>query len=243
MTYLRGDSQQFDAWEDLGNSGWNWESLLPYYKKAEKYSIPTETHLAAGATYEEQYHGFDGHVHVGYRSDMVNTSFNLNVIQTWEGLSLQHSPDLNSGNIHGFSIGPQTLDAEKDVRWDAATAYYHPIEDRKNIEIIQGTVKRIIWAEDRRRSSSEDCIVARGVEFLTADNKTETVEVKKEVIVSAGAVRTPLVLESSGIGNPKCVIPFLKFTRGNSNDHGNQDSRVSWYRYRSRAQRCGREPD
>ena len=207
MTYIRGDKAEFDAWEDLGNKGWNWEAILPYYKKAEKYSIPTDTHLAAGATYEKKYHGFEGHVHTGYPTTLKNTPFNPAVIETWEGLSLKHNPDLNSGHVHGFSIGPQTLDAEKDVRWDASRAYYLPIEkERKNLEIIQGTVKRITWASQKRsRSSSKSGVVASGVEYFTPDNQTETLEVSREVIVSAGAVRTPLVLESSGIGNPNLL--------------------------------------
>lgn len=204
MTYIRGDAEEFDAWEALGNPGWNWEAMLPYYKKAEKYTIPTDTHIAAGATYEEEHHGFEGHVHTGYPTTLQNTSFNPTVMRTWKGLSLEQNPDLNSGSVHGFSIGPQTLDAEQDIRWDAARAYYHPIEERENIEIIQGTVKRITWtAEDRRRSSNESAVVASGVEFLTAEGKSETLEVQKEVVVSAGAVRTPLVLEGSGIGNQR----------------------------------------
>ena len=208
MTYIRGNKAEFDAWEELGNAGWNWEAMLPYYKKAEKYSIPSDTHLAAGATYERQYHGFEGHVHTGYPTTLIDTPFNPAVIQTWEGLSLDHNTDLNSGNVHGFAIGPQTLDSKQDIRWDAATAYYHPIEDRENIQIIEGTVKRITWgAEGLRRSTSEAGVVASGVEFVTPDGDTETLEVEREVIVSAGAVRTPLVLESSGVGNPRYVAP------------------------------------
>ncbi|SPO06060.1 related to alcohol oxidase [Cephalotrichum gorgonifer] len=206
MTYVRGDSAQFDSWEDLGNPGWNWETLLPYYKKAEKYTIPRVSQLAAGATYEIQYHGFEGHVHTGYPTTLFNTSFAPSVIETWEGLSLIHNPDLNSGSVHGFSIGPQTLDAKEDIRWDAARAYYHPIQARKNIKIIQGTVRRITWASEKRgRGPTRPAVVASGVEFVTEDGEVETLEVKREVIVSAGAVRSPLVLESSGIGNPRIL--------------------------------------
>lgn len=208
MTYVRGNKAEFDAWEELGNTGWNWETMLPYFKKAENYSIPSGTHLKAGATYERQYHGFEGNVHAGYPTTLGDTSFNPTLIETWEGLSLEHNPDLNSGDVHGFSIGPQTLDAEQDVRWDAATAYYHPIEDRENIEVIQGTVKRITWAtEGLQQSTSGGDMVASGVEFVTPDGETEMLEVEREVIVSAGAVRSPLVLEGSGVGNPKYAAP------------------------------------
>ena len=199
MTYVRGDAAQFDAWEDLGNPGWNWATLFPYFKKSENYTVPSDTQLAAGATFEYQYHGFEGPVHVGYNLDLVNGSFAPKVIQTWEGMSLPHNPDLNSGNVRGFSMGPQTLDPQLNIRWDAARAYYYPVEKRPNLNIVKGTVKRIIWAPE----GYNGCLVANGVEFLTEDGGSEFLNASKEVIISAGAVRTPLVLEGSGIGNPR----------------------------------------
>jgi choline dehydrogenase len=199
MTYIRGDTAQFDAWESLGNPGWNWATLFPYYKKSEKYTVPSATQLAAGATFEYQNHGFDGHVHVGYPLALVNGSFAPEVIQTWEGMSLPHNPDLNRGDVRGFSMGPQTLDREQNVRWDAARAYYYPVENRNNLKIIKGTVKRVTWAPDKHNN----LLVANGVEFLTDDGGSTLLSATKEVIISAGSVRTPLVLESSGIGNPR----------------------------------------
>lgn len=205
MTYIRGDAAEFDAWEDLGNSGWNWATLFPCYKKSEKYTIPSDTKLAAGATYKSQYHGFNGDVHTGYPLTLRNGSSAPPVIQTWEGLSLPHNPDLNSGDVRGFSMGPQTLDPGLDMRWDAARAYYYPVEDRPNLKIVKGTVKRITWAPEKRKRlpGDDNCLVANGVEFLTDDGETDVLNAGKEVIVSAGAVRTPLVLEGSGIGNPR----------------------------------------
>ena len=166
--------------------------------------MPSDTQLAAGATFEYQYHGFDGHVHVGYPLALVNGSFAPKVIQTWECMSLPHNPDLNSGDTRGFSMGPQTLDHKLYVRWDAARAYLYPIEDRPNLKIIQGTVKRITWAPEGSRSPGNNKpLVASGVVFLTEDGEEHILDVRREVVVSAGAVRTPLVLESSGIGNPR----------------------------------------
>lgn len=206
MTYIRGDTAQFDAWEKfLGNPGWNWANLLPYYKKSEKYTVPSETQLAAGATFEHQYHGFGGHVHVGYNIDLANGSFSPKVIQTWEGMSLPHNPDLNSGHVRGFSMGPQTLDRELNIRWDAAKAYYDPVEQRPNLKIVKGTVKRITWAPEKRKGSpsGDNSLVANGVEFLTDNGESHFLNATKDVIISAGSIRTPLVLESSGIGNPR----------------------------------------
>jgi choline dehydrogenase len=210
MTYVRGDAAQVDAWEDFGNPGWNWATLIPYYKKSEKYTAPSETQLAAGATYQSNNHGFGGHVHVGYTPALVNGPFAPPIIQTWESLSLPHNPDLNSGDVRGFSMGPQTLDAELGIRWDSARAYYYPVENRPNLKILKGTVKRITWAPTRKGGRSSSCggnrLVANGVEVVNDDGETHVVGTRKEVVVSAGALRTPLVLESSGVGNPRLDI-------------------------------------
>jgi choline dehydrogenase len=210
MTYLRGDAAEIDAWEDLGNTGWNWASLLPYYKKSERFKTPTESQVAAGATYERQNHGFDGPVHTGYIPALSNGSFAPIVKQTWESLSLPHNPDLNGGDVRGFAMGPQTLDGESGVRWDSARAYYHPVEGRPNLKILRGTVKRITWTPEKRRRSAcaPSRLVADGVEFLTEDGKSNFLGARREVVVSAGAVRTPLVLEGSGIGNPRFEADF-----------------------------------
>ncbi|KAG7284608.1 hypothetical protein NEMBOFW57_009213 [Staphylotrichum longicolle] len=200
MTYIRGNVAEFDAWERLGNPGWNWAALLPYFKKSERYHIPTESQLAAGATFESRYHGFDGPLHVGYIPALENGSYAPLVIDTWEGLSVAHNPDLNSGSVRGFGMGPQTLDTGSNVRWDAARAYYHPVEQRSNLRILKGTVKRITWA---RQKGKKGTLVANGAEVLNEKGKSTILAAKKEVVVSAGALRTPLVLEASGIGNPR----------------------------------------
>ena len=202
MTYIRGDAAQIDAWEQLGNPGWNWATLLPYYKKSEQYKIPSETQIAAGATFQSQNHGFNGPVHVGYISGLQNGTFSPAVIQTWEGLSLPHNPDLNSGNVRGFSMGPQTL--EDNLRWDSSRAYLLPVLQRQNLKMVRGTAKRIIWKQKCKRSPPRSAgLVASGVEYLTQDGRAEVVEANREVVVSAGAVRTPLLLEGSGVGNPR----------------------------------------
>ncbi|KUI64913.1 Pyranose dehydrogenase 1 [Cytospora mali] len=75
LTYFRSDAAEIDAWEALGNAGWNWETLFPYYKKVERFTRPTTAQVASGAHYEPQYHGEDGDLHVGYRYALSNGSF------------------------------------------------------------------------------------------------------------------------------------------------------------------------
>ena len=201
MTYIRADEAEIDAWETLGNEGWNWETLFPYYKKVEKFIRPTAAQEAAGASYEPEYHGEHGDMLVGFRYALPNGSFHDIVQETWENTGYPTNPDVNSGATRGFDVWPQTIDRELDMRWDAARAYYYPVEGRANLRILKGTGIRIVW--DTRDSSGGK--LARGVEYVNS-NQTTVIAVGKEVILSAGSLRTPLLLERSGIGNNQWVL-------------------------------------
>ncbi|KAF2994301.1 hypothetical protein E8E14_001789 [Neopestalotiopsis sp. 37M] len=196
MVYLRGDEAQFNTWEKLGNEGWNWDNLFPYYIRSENFTIPSPEQIAAGVTYEEDVHGRDGFLVTGFPNGLDNSSFYSDYRDAWNELSVPHNPDLLRGTTEGFAMHPQTLDRDAAVRETAARAYYLPVEDRPNLKVIQGTVSKILWG-----ASEDDEVVASGVEYRTAPgNVSMTVTVAKEVIVSAGALRSPLVLEASGIG-------------------------------------------
>ena len=198
MVYIRGDKAQYDAWEDLGNKGWNWDSIFPYYTRGEKFIPPAEWQVAKGATYEPSAHGTSGPLDLGFPNIISNSSFYDKARDTWKKLGLEKITDLNGGDTRGFVCAPQTLDPIASVRDDSARAYYTPVESRKNLKVIQGTVKRITWGDD-----SQGKAVASGFEYVTPSGEPVKVEAKKEVIVSASAYRTPLILESSGVGNPK----------------------------------------
>lgn len=206
MTYIRADAAEIDAWETLGSPGWNWQALLPYYKKVERLTLPTEVQIIAGASYEPRYHGENGHLHVGFRYNLPNGSFYPVARDTWESLGYPLNVDVNSGETKGFDVWPMTIDRDRDLRWDAAQAYYYPVQGRWNLHIIEGTVAKILW-EDQDGCGDQ---VASGIQYVDSNNKTRTVSVKKEVILSAGALRTPLILEASGVGNAKLANTFLK---------------------------------
>ncbi|GAP89632.1 putative glucose oxidase [Rosellinia necatrix] len=202
MTYIRGDKAQFDAWEALGAKGWNWETLYPYYKKAEKFTVPSDAQAAAGATYDPEVHGDAGHVHTGFPFSLVNGSLHDLAVDTWAALGYELNEEVNAGSVRGFGAWPQTLDRDRNIRFDAARAYYYDIEDRPNLTLIKGTVKKLTWASCT--ASGQDA-VADGVEYVTPDGGLIKVTAAKEVILSAGALRSPLILESSGVGNPSLL--------------------------------------
>lgn len=200
MTYIRGDKAQFDAWQSLGNEGWTWEALHLYYLKAEKFTIPSTAQAAAGATYDPEVHGEAGHVHTGFPFSFTNSSFHSLAAETWGTLGYEINEDVNAGSVRGFSAWPQTLDRDRNIRFDAARAYYYAVEGRPNLTLIKGTVKKITWADSKAAGRAA---VAEGVEYVAPDGKLVSIAVAKEVILSAGALRTPLILESSGVGNPR----------------------------------------
>ncbi|KAG9253015.1 GMC oxidoreductase-domain-containing protein [Emericellopsis atlantica] len=195
MTYVRGDKAQFDAWESIGNPGWNWDSMLQYYIELEHLFAPNQWQLDAGASYDEHYHGFDGELSVGFNPDLHNGTFYNLARETWASLGHDHNDDVNRGVTDGFSIWPQTLDPVKNTRADAATAFLWPIADRNNLFFVNGTASRVAWG-------NESCLpVAQGVDFIAADGSLQTALARKEVILAAGALRTPLILEKSGVGH------------------------------------------
>ncbi|KAK9413290.1 putative Glucose oxidase [Seiridium unicorne] len=195
MTYLRGDRAEVDAWETLGNPGWNWDALWPHYKGVERFEVPTAAQVAAGASWNPSFHGLEGDLTTGYPFELYNGSLHETWRQTWEGLGFPWNDDANGGDIRGISIWPQTLDRDADTREDSARAFLHPVETRPNLKIIQGTVKKLVWKEGK------DSCEADGVEYLTASGDSVVLKAQKEVILSAGALRSPLILESSGIGH------------------------------------------
>lgn len=200
MTYMRAQKAQVDAWESLGNSGWNWESLFPYYKGSETFEPPTVEQQNLGAAYDPSAHGNNGPVAVSFNPSLLDGDTHLLLNKTWDALGIPWNADANTGDIRGFTVWPQTLDGQTDVREDAARAYYYRIQDRSNLHVyLNSTADKIIF------SGKPGCenTVATGVKIVAANGEAKIIHASREVILSTGSLRTPLLLERSGIGNPK----------------------------------------
>ncbi|KAF2467833.1 alcohol oxidase [Lindgomyces ingoldianus] len=206
MTYLRAEKVQIDAWEKLGNEGWNWEGLWPYYLKKEAFQHPTEVQTENGATFESEAHGFNGAVAVGWSKYLMGQNMSDILRQTSEALGYHANSDANDGSMSGFTTWPLTLNATTNIREDAARAYYYPISgSRPNLCLfLNTTATRIVWED----SSKDSIMHARGVEVITPTNSTETLYTTGEVIISAGSIRSPALLETSGVGNPAVLEKF-----------------------------------
>lgn len=205
MAYVRGDKAQFDAWEELGNPGWNWKELLPYFKKVEKMFAPEPWQAELGASIKPENHGFDGELHVGYAITRQNSSFYRAVQQSWAKLSLPPNDDVNSGSTRGFEVCPQTMDPRLKQRWDSASAFLWPVAGRPNLHLVNGTATRVVWARGRKSSWESGHAEASGIEYVTPDGQLRVARASREVILSAGTFRTPLILERSGVGNPRIL--------------------------------------
>ncbi|KAF8522753.1 alcohol oxidase [Hysterangium stoloniferum] len=197
MIFTRASRMQYDAWGSLNNDQeWNWDGLLPFFKKSEIFTPPNAFQVQAGATYEPSVHGFNGPIKVGFPNYFFNQS------KMWREacnkLGIRNSPDLADGDPHAVGINSNSLDAAANRRCSAACAYYTPIAStRPNLTIIyNATVSRIIWSN----TTNGGQIVAQGVEYVQ-NGHTVSISAEKEVIVSAGTIGTPKVLELSGIGN------------------------------------------
>ncbi|KAF4631123.1 hypothetical protein G7Y89_g7009 [Cudoniella acicularis] len=200
MTYVRAEKSQIDSWGEIGNAGWSWDDLFPYYKKSEDSSYPTAAQLSSGVTYVPGDDGETGPLKVGYPYGLLNGSFHTVVESTWQALDLPHNVDVNGGSVRGFTIWQSTLDMAANVREDAARAYYYPVEARPNLHIFLNTTANRIVLKDNSGAAA-----AAGVEITSSDGTVSSLNCSREVILSAGSLRSPAILELSGIGNPSIL--------------------------------------
>jgi choline dehydrogenase-like flavoprotein len=206
MTYLRAEKSQIDAWQKLGNEGWDWEGLWPYYLKSETFTPPNATQAAHGATYEADAHGFQGPLAVGWSQYLTGQTLSQILNATAQELGHPFNAEPNKGSLRGYSTWPLTLNATAEIRADAARSYYYPIAgQRPNLKVyLRTTATRIVWDEKKKHGK----VAARGVEVLNAANSTDFICAAREIIVSAGSIRSPALLEHSGVGNPKVLKPL-----------------------------------
>ena len=104
MSYTRAQDVQIDAWGQMGNNGWNWANLFPYYLKSEGYEIPTAAMESAGASYISSYHGFSGPLKNGYVYEMANDTLPHVFNSTVQNLGVPFNQDVNGGKMRGYMV-------------------------------------------------------------------------------------------------------------------------------------------
>ncbi|XP_076249225.1 glucose dehydrogenase [FAD, quinone]-like [Calliopsis andreniformis] len=206
MLYIRGNRRDFDHWESLGNPGWGYEDVLPYFKKSQDQRNP---YLARNT----RYHSTGGYLTV--QDAPYLTPLGVAFLQAGEEMGYDIT-DVNGAQQTGFAFYQYTM--RRGTRCSAAKAFVRPIQLRKNFHLsLWSHVTRILIDPRTRR--------AYGVEFIREGRK-EVVYARKEVILSAGAINSPQLLMLSGIGPAQHLqqlgIPVIQDSPGvgqNLQDH------------------------
>ncbi|KAI0704543.1 alcohol oxidase [Earliella scabrosa] len=198
----RASSAEYDAWATIArDKTWTWRALLPYMQKSERFSrlpsnpYPGITNLEAQRASVDilRVDGFTGPIVASYNTEYFNVS--LEMVQTLNHLGVQTNAAPQAGHNAGVFNSLLSIDRSEGVRSYAATTYYcSHAHLRNHVVLPRAQVTRILL--DQRLGGS----VATGVEFI-AGGRRFTAKVRKEIILAAGAVQTPQLLELSGIGN------------------------------------------
>jgi choline dehydrogenase len=175
LIFIRGQKEGFDDWERLGATGWNYRELLPYFRRYERYR---------GG--ESQYHGGLGEFEV---SDLRNDNpASAAWVEAGAEYGLPRNPDFNGATT--FGVGSYQLGIGRHWRTSAASAFLRPAARRTNLTVITAAQGSRVLFNGR---------VATGVEWIK-DGKSASAVADREVILSAGALQSPQLLQLSGVG-------------------------------------------
>ncbi len=201
LLYIRGQSRDYDIWRQLGNTGWGWDDVLPYFIKAENQERG-----------KNEFHGIDGPLSV---SDQRIQLPLLNEFQNAaEEFGIPKTKDFNTGDNHGCGYFQVT---EKDgFRCSTSVGYLNPIKNRQNLKTITNAHVKKINFEGK---------TAKGIEYWQGD-ELKKLTCNKEIILSSGSIGSPQILQTSGIGNFQKlkdlgidVVQELKGVGENLQDH------------------------
>ncbi|WP_207462565.1 GMC family oxidoreductase N-terminal domain-containing protein [Azospirillum sp. SYSU D00513] len=176
MIYMRGQRGDYDGWRDMGLPGWGWDDVLPVFKKHEDHYL--------GAS---EFHGAGGE----WRVDRPRTRWEIldSFIEAAAQSGIPRTDDFNRGDNEG--CGYFQVNQKNGRRWSAARGFLRPALKRPNVTLITGaTIDRVTFEGKR----------ATGL-VIRDEGGERTLTARREVILSAGAVGSPLVLERSGIGD------------------------------------------
>ena len=175
LIYIRGQKQDFDTWRQMGCTGWSYDDVLPYFRRAE--------HQERGS---DAYHGGDGPLHV---SDLrskheLNDAFMAGA----QEVGIPYNPDFNGAEQEG--VGPLQITVKGMRRCSAAVAYLRPAMRRKNLTVEINALAHHVMFEGKR---------AVGVAFAQ-DGRIREARARREVILAGGSINSPQLLQLSGVG-------------------------------------------
>jgi choline dehydrogenase len=175
LIYIRGQREDYERWRELGNDGWGFEDVLPYFRKAESNDRG-----------ESRFHGAEGPLRVSSinRQHELIDAFIAGAMET----GVPRRDDFNAESQEG--AGYYQLTTSRGLRCSASVAYLRSARKRRNLEILTHAHVRCIEFDGRR---------AVGIRYIR-DGVERTVRCKGEVLLCAGAIQSPKILQLSGIG-------------------------------------------
>lgn len=201
MIYMRGQARDYDQWRQYGNVGWAWDDVLPYFLKSED-------HFAG----KDDMHGVDGE----WRVEEQRLSWDI--LDTFRDacaeVGIPRIDDFNLGDNFGSSYFQ--VNQRRGVRWNTSKAFLRPVEDRPNLRVITKAEASHIVFDGKR---------ATGIAF-SHDGTAAQAHADGEVILSAGTIGSPQILQMSGIGPANLLqsvnVPVIEDHKGvgeNLQDH------------------------
>jgi choline dehydrogenase len=176
MIYMRGQAADYDGWRQMGLTGWGWEDVLPYFLKHEDHVAPPNPFHRSGGEWRVE--------HPRVRWEILDT-----IRDAAEAAGIPKIPDFNTGDNEGSSYFQ--VNQKRGRRWSAARGFLKPVLHRPNLRLETGVLVERVLIENGR---------AVGVVFVKG-GEHHVARASGEVILSAGAVASPKILELSGIGD------------------------------------------
>ncbi|AUT63333.1 GMC family oxidoreductase [Paraburkholderia terrae] len=178
MIYVRGQAQDYDDWAEAGNKGWSYRDVLPYFRKLESHPL--------GNT---EYHGANGPIGISPMKDDAHPICHV-FIKGCEQAGYKRTDDFNGAQFEGAGI--YDVNTRNGQRSSSSFEYLHPVLNRKNLTVEREVlVTQVLFDANRR---------ATGV-VVKQNGSSRHFTAKREVILSAGAVDTPKLLQLSGVGD------------------------------------------
>jgi choline dehydrogenase len=178
MVYVRGHAKDFDEWAEQGALGWDYQHCLPYFKKAESWAFGGD-----------DYRGDNGPLAVNNGNEMKNPLYKA-FIKAGEQAGYNFTKDYNGAEQEGFGAMHMTI--KNGRRWSTANAYLRPAMKRDNLHVVTQALVHRVELDGKK---------ATGIRY-ERKGKVITALASKEVILSAGSIGSPHLLQLSGIGNP-----------------------------------------
>ncbi|MEL0655097.1 choline dehydrogenase [Pseudoalteromonas issachenkonii] len=181
MVYVRGHAKDFDEWQQHGANGWDYQSCLPYFQKAESFYLGENT-----------YRGGKGPLGVNNGNEMQNPLYRT-FIKAGVEAGYASTDDYNASQQEGF--GPMHMTVKDGVRSSASREYLDPVKSRSNLTIITGALAQRVILDGKK---------ATGIEYKV-NGDVKTAHAAKDVILSAGPIGSPHILQLSGIGDTQAL--------------------------------------